>query len=155
MAQLVKNLPANARDLRDASSIPGSGRFPGGEHGNPLQYSSLENPMDRGAWQATVHGVTKSWTWLKQLSMQAHMHVNPNLSVYPTHLFPSWCPYVCLFSMTLFCGGFFAIELPISKHHFESLLSEVFLSKHILLKDREIWIPCIFIRGKCIIHLDI
>ena len=50
------------------SLIPGSGRSPGGGHGNPLQYSCLENPMDRGAWRATVHGVTKSWTRLKWLS---------------------------------------------------------------------------------------
>ena len=57
--------PANAGDLRDARSIPGSGRAPGGGDGNPLQYSCLENPMDRGAWRATVQGVTKSWTQLK------------------------------------------------------------------------------------------
>ena len=59
---MVKNPPANAGDVRDVGSIPGSGRFPGGGHANPLQYSCLENPMDRGAWQATVHGVRKSWT---------------------------------------------------------------------------------------------
>ena len=53
---VVKNLPANAGDIRDSGSIPGSGRFPGEGHGNPLQYSCLENPMDRGAWWATVHG---------------------------------------------------------------------------------------------------
>ena len=52
---VVKNLPANAGDTRDASSIPGSGRSPGGGHGNPLQDSCLENPMDRGAWWATAH----------------------------------------------------------------------------------------------------
>jgi len=46
-------------DKRDAGSIPGSGRSPGGEHGNPLQYSCLENPMDRGAWRDTIHGVTR------------------------------------------------------------------------------------------------
>ena len=57
VAQLVKNLPANAGDARDAGSIPVLGRSPGGEHGNPLQYSWLENPMDGGAWWATVHGV--------------------------------------------------------------------------------------------------
>ena len=57
---VVKNLPAYAGDIRDAGSIPGLGRSPGGGHGNPLQYSSLENPMDRGAWQATVYTVTKS-----------------------------------------------------------------------------------------------
>ena len=57
---MVKNLPANAGDLRDMGLIPGLGRSPGGEHGNPPQYSYLENTMDRGAWRATVHGVTKS-----------------------------------------------------------------------------------------------
>ena len=56
-----QNPTANAEDIRDAGLIPGSGRFPGGEHGNPLQYSCLENPMDRGAWWAIVHRVTKSW----------------------------------------------------------------------------------------------
>ena len=60
---VVKNLAANARDRRDAgSSIPGSGRFPGGGHGNPLKYFCLENCMDGGAWWAAVHRVTKSWT---------------------------------------------------------------------------------------------
>ena len=57
---VVKNLSANAGDIRDVGSIPGSGRSPGGGHGNPLQYSCLENPMDRGDWWATVHRVTKS-----------------------------------------------------------------------------------------------
>ena len=50
---MVKNLPANAGNIRDSGSIPGLGRSPGGGHGNPLQYSSLENPTDRGAWWAT------------------------------------------------------------------------------------------------------
>ena len=50
---VVKNLPANAGDMRDAGLVPGSGRSPGGGHGNPLHYSHLENPMDRGAWRAT------------------------------------------------------------------------------------------------------
>ena len=62
---MVKNLPANAGDLRDAGLIPGLGRSSGGGHGNPPQYSCLENPMDRGAWQVTVHGVTQSQTELK------------------------------------------------------------------------------------------
>ena len=53
---------------RDAGSIPGLGRSPGGGYGNPLQYTCLENPMDRGAWKATAQRVTKSWTWLKGLS---------------------------------------------------------------------------------------
>ena len=59
---MVKNLPASARDIGDADSIPGSGRSPGEENGHPLQYSRLENAMDRGAWRATVHGVAKSQT---------------------------------------------------------------------------------------------
>ena len=62
---MVKNPPANAGDLRDEGSIPGSGRSPGGGLGNPLQHSCLENPMDRGAWWATVCGVTKRRTRLK------------------------------------------------------------------------------------------
>ena len=60
---VVKNLPDNARDARDAGSIPGSERSPGEGHGNPLQYSCLKNPRDRGAWQ--THGVAKSWTQLR------------------------------------------------------------------------------------------
>jgi len=58
---MVKNLPANAGDAGDAGSIPGMGRSPGGRNGNPLQYSCLENSMDREAWQVTVHGITNSW----------------------------------------------------------------------------------------------
>ena len=59
VALVVKNLPANAGDVQDAGSIPGSGRCPEEGNGNPLQYSSLENPMDRRAWRATVHWITK------------------------------------------------------------------------------------------------
>jgi len=59
---VVKNPPANAGDIRDAGSIPGSGRSPGGRNGNPFHYSCLKNPMDRGAWQGTVYQVLKSWT---------------------------------------------------------------------------------------------
>ena len=62
---MVKNLPANAGDIRAAGLIPRLGRSPGEGNSNPLQYLSLENPMDRGAWQATVHGVTKNQTQLK------------------------------------------------------------------------------------------
>ena len=60
MGLVIKNPPANAGDKREAGSIPGSGRSPGGGHSNPLQYSCLEKPMDRGTWRATVHGITKS-----------------------------------------------------------------------------------------------
>ena len=58
---MVKNLLANAGDIRVVGSIPGSGRSSGRGQGNPLQYSSLESPMDRGTWQAMVHSVAKSW----------------------------------------------------------------------------------------------
>ena len=59
---MVKNSPVNAGDARDVGSIPGLGRYPGERNGNPLQYSCLGNPMDRGAWWATVHVVAKSQT---------------------------------------------------------------------------------------------
>ena len=62
MALVVKNPPASAGDIRNSSSVPGSGRSPGGEHGNPLQYCCLESSMDRGVWQTRVLGVIKSWT---------------------------------------------------------------------------------------------
>ena len=69
---MVKKIPA--ANAGDVDSIPGSGRFPGEGNGNPFQYSCLENPMDRGVCQATVHGVAKSQTQLKQLSTHAHMY---------------------------------------------------------------------------------
>ena len=75
VALVVKNLPANSRDTRDAGLIPESGRSPGGGNGNPLQYSCLENPIDRGAWQATVHEVAKSRTRPKWLSTCHKLHV--------------------------------------------------------------------------------
>ena len=67
---MVKNVPANAGDARDAGSISGSESSPGEENDSPIYYSCLENPMDRGPWQATVHQVANSRTQLKQLSMQ-------------------------------------------------------------------------------------
>ena len=71
VALVVKNLPANVGDKKDVGLIPGSGRSPGEGHGNPLQYSCLESPMDRGAWRVTVHRVAKSRTRLKRLGMHA------------------------------------------------------------------------------------
>ena len=62
MAPVLKNLPSNAGDLRDLGSIPGLGGSPGKGNGNPLQYSCLESPMERGAVWARAHGVTQSWT---------------------------------------------------------------------------------------------
>ena len=69
---VVKNPPANAVDTGDAVSIHGSGRSPGGGNGNPLQYSCLENPTDKGAWWAALHAVAKSWTW-QSTHTQTHM----------------------------------------------------------------------------------
>ena len=74
MALAVKNPPVNAGDLGDPGSISGSGRSPGGGNGDPLQYSHLENPMDRGAWRATVHRVTE---------LDAIEHTHPGI---PEHL---------------------------------------------------------------------
>ena len=74
---MVKNLPVNARDLGDVGSIPGLGRSSGEGNGNTLQYSCLENPMDRGAWWATVHGVIKSQT---RLSDFTSLHIKLGVS---------------------------------------------------------------------------
>ena len=80
---MVKNTPANPGDVRDVGSIPRSGRSPGGGHGNPLQYSYLENPMDRGALWATVHGVAKSRTRLKRLSSsRSYQHAHKMLKTW-------------------------------------------------------------------------
>ena len=77
LALMAKNLPASARDVRDMGSILGWGRSPGGGHGNPLQYSCLEDPTDREAWWAIVQRVTKSQTQLKQLSIEQDSIVQP------------------------------------------------------------------------------
>ena len=79
---MVKNLPINAEDTGDEGLIPGSGRSPGGGNGNPLKYSCLGNPMDRGAWWAIVHSVAKSQT---QLSM--HMYIHTHIALYTAHSF--------------------------------------------------------------------
>ena len=78
---VVKNLPVK---VGDPGSVLGLGWSPRGGHGNPLQYSCLENPTDRGAWQATVHGFTKSRTWLKQLSRSSSINTHTHISVH-TH----------------------------------------------------------------------
>ena len=84
VALVVKRLPANAGDTRDKGSIPGSGRSSGGGHGNLLQYYCLQNPSDRGVWWAVVHRVAKSWTGLKQLSMQGNIMNNFSLIISTT-----------------------------------------------------------------------
>ena len=88
---VVKNPSAKAGGIRDESSIPELGRSPGGGHGNPLQYSCLENPMDRGACQATVRGVAKSWTRLSdwtELNVCVHSR---SLWSYLTFCYPMDC----------------------------------------------------------------
>ena len=77
VTQMIKNLPASARDL---VLIPESGRSPGGGNGNPPLYSCLGNPMDRGAWCATVHGVAKSWTWLRDWHTHTHTHTHTHVN---------------------------------------------------------------------------
>ena len=77
---MVKNLPANVGDSGDTGLIPESGRSPGGGNSNSIQYSCLENSMGREAWWATVHGVTKSWTLLKRLSMRTCLTNYPRTS---------------------------------------------------------------------------
>ena len=85
---MVKNPPA---DVGDTGSIPGSGRSPGREHGNPLQYSCLKNLMDRGAWQATVHRVTQNQTQLKRLSMHTtELRRQPLLAIRRGYLDTRW-----------------------------------------------------------------
>ena len=84
-ALVVKNLPASAGDIRDVSSIPGSGRSPREGHGNPLQHSSLENPMDKEAWWATVHRVTKSRTRLSDFTSFLQ-YIVLYLKKWPKHL---------------------------------------------------------------------
>ena len=79
MAVVVKNLPANAEGVRDVGLIPGLGRYPGGGNGKPLKYSCLQNPMDRGAWQATAHAVAKSRTRLSD----CHCHCQCHLRIHP------------------------------------------------------------------------
>ena len=101
---VVKNPPANAGDTGDVGSVPGSGRSPGEGNGNPLQYSCLENSMDREAWWATVHGVAKNWTRLS-----THVHLKSQLC----HSTPQSLPRILAGNMCK-CKEIFLIK-PISK----------------------------------------
>ena len=101
----VKNLPANAGETRDVSLIPGSGRSPRIGNGNPLQYSCLENPMNRGAWRATVYGVAECECACTHARTHTHTHTLPplflcfvmRLSMVPISLFVH-CPVHITFS---------------------------------------------------------
>ena len=114
---VVKNLSARAGDVRDGGSVPGLGRYPGGEHGNPFQYSCLENPRDRGTWQAIGHRFAKSQTQLKQLSTQ---HVVVQLLSCVWHFATPWTaahqtPLFSTISWNLL--KFMSIELVMLSNH--------------------------------------
>ena len=90
MAQVVKNPLATAGDARDKCSIPGSGRSPGGGYGNLLQYSCWENCMDRGAWQATVYGVTNESDTIESLSLSLSLSLSHTHTHTHTHFIQCW-----------------------------------------------------------------
>ena len=94
--------PASARDVRDVGSIPGSRRCPGGGHGNSLQYSCLENPVDSEAWQATVHGVSKNqyWSSLAHTRMPTHTHTHVYVYIC-TCIYTYICICVCIHKHTI------------------------------------------------------
>ena len=96
---MVKNSPAKAGEIRDVGLIPGLGRSPGGGHGNPLQCPCLENPMDRGAWRATVHRVVKSQTEMTYLAHTEDLHVLQAAqslnSIFAQVLFLRTCSQLC------------------------------------------------------------
>ena len=101
----------SARSARDPSSIPGSGRFPGERNGNPLQYSCLENLMDRGTWWATVHGVAKNQTHLSEFHFH-FFHFSEYVSMLFSQFvlpFPSPSPQVCSLSMSPLCSFHFRV----------------------------------------------
>ena len=98
----VKNLPANSGDVRDTGSMPGWGSCPGGGNGTPLQHSCLENPTDREACWATVHGATKSWTQLRVTTHTALAHPFPQgLGAHEIHSHEGSCS--CLTDLRLRC----------------------------------------------------
>ena len=108
MALVVKNLPENAGDIRDTGSIPGLERFPGGGHGNPLQYSCAESLVDRGAWWAAVYGVAESdmteVTEHARMSTESVMPSNQFTLCRSLLLLPSIIPSIRVFSHESFLG---------------------------------------------------
>ena len=109
VVSVVKNLPANTGDVKRSNPglDPWVEKIPGGGHGNPLQYSCLENPMDRGAWRDTVHGVTKSRTWLKQLNTH---------DLYPSDNINMPCPDVAIKNVSKDCQTLIAALFVIAKY---------------------------------------
>ena len=101
---VIKNPPASVGDIRDASLIPGWERSPGEGHGNPLQYSYLENSMDRGAWQAAIHVVTKEWD-VTEATLRAHEHMRVHTHTYMyiyTHMHTDLLGYTHTLNCTWF-----------------------------------------------------
>ena len=118
-AGVVRNPLANAGDERDMGLIPGLGRSPGGGHGNPLQYSRLENPMDRGAWQVTVHGIAKSQTQLQLLSTHCSTtttgdNENSNSWCFRA-LSEAWCQVLYIYIDPYYCIKVSATMIPVSR----------------------------------------
>ena len=121
---VVENLAFSSGDIRNVGSVPGSGRYSGGGNGNPLQYLCLENSMDRGAWWATIPGVTKSRTLLKQLSSHAHTlshclwtHTNSNTNL-------NWVNLIS--QASFFIRHFMAFCAWDTKQHFGIVLGGIF-----------------------------
>ena len=114
MRLVVKNLPANAGDTRDAL-IPGSGRSPGGGNDDPLQYSCLGNPIDGGAWRATIHGAAKCQTWLS-----AWEHLGHESACVPSRFS---CAWLCVTLWTTAC------QAPLSMGHRSFYIKSVFLNR--------------------------
>ena len=119
----VKNPPANAGDLRGVDLITGSGRSPGGGHSNPLQCSCLENPVDRGAWWATVHGVAKSWT---QGSDLACTHRNETARAQSVCVFNSLGTLSFHHGWTVLCSHHYCVRFPVSMHPHQHLWLSAF-----------------------------
>ena len=111
MVLVVKNLPANVGDIKDIGSVPGLGRSPGGGHGNLLQHSCLENPMDRRAWQATVHRISENLTRPKWLCTHTFIGSQTN----GIKLFNILC-YVLICCVNLLITYFLSYLLNIKQH---------------------------------------
>ena len=142
MVLVVRNPSANAGDIRDMGSVPGLGRSPGKGHSSPLQYSYLENVMDRGAWWATIHRVTKSWTQLQQLSMHVPIifiqySLPGNLRIsFSFHLFFHFLHLILAKSRTFPLFPLFPLSSTKSNsHHPHHLIIPLLLFSHLLMSD--------------------
>ena len=146
VALVVKNMPATAGNVRDAGSIPRLGRSPEGGHGSPHQYSCLENPIDRGASQATVHRVAKSRTWLKKLSVHMHTHTHTRLTcslLYVSSVQPLSHVWLFVTPWTAACQASLSITNSRSLLKFISI-ELVMPSNHLILCCPLLLLPSIF-----------